>query len=299
VIVAVTHLAFEDDRRLVEQLPAIDLVVGGHEHFPITATENRTLISKAGSDARWVARIDVNRRRASGTLERFYELIPISSAIPDDSNTATVVASYEKRLGTELDAVVGSSTVPLDAESVRLRAGETNLGDFVADAVRAEAKADVAIVNAGTIRGDRVFAAGPLTRRTIVDMHPFGNVICTVAASGRILLQALNNGAAKLPAAAGQFAQVSGLTYTIDRSAPPGDRIRNVQVNGQPLNTDRTYTIAIPDFLLKGGDNYTMFSGRRVLVAPEGGPMLVNAIEKAVVAQSPIAPRNDGRITIR
>jgi len=195
--------------------------------------------------------------------------------------------------------VVGSSTVPLDAESVRLRAGETNLGDFIADAVRTEAKTEVAIVNAGTIRGDRVYAAGPLTRRTIVDMHPFGNVICTVAASGRILLQALNNGAAKLPASAGQFAQVSGLTYTIDRSAPPGDRVRDVRVSGQPLNTDHTYTIAIPDFLLKGGDGYSMFSAQRVLVGAEGGPMVVNAIEKAVAAKSPIAPAVDGRITIR
>ncbi|PYQ72113.1 MAG: hypothetical protein DMG01_24630, partial [Acidobacteria bacterium] len=58
IIVAVTHLAFDDDRRLAQRFPAIDLVIGGHEHFPITTTENRTLISKAGSEARWVARID-------------------------------------------------------------------------------------------------------------------------------------------------------------------------------------------------------------------------------------------------
>ena len=62
VIVAVTHLAFATDRALVERFPEIDLVIGGHEHFLITATENRTLISKAGSDAKAVARIDVNRQ---------------------------------------------------------------------------------------------------------------------------------------------------------------------------------------------------------------------------------------------
>ena len=52
IIVAVTHLAFDDDRRLAQRFPQIDLVIGGHEHFPIATTENRTLISKAGSDAR-------------------------------------------------------------------------------------------------------------------------------------------------------------------------------------------------------------------------------------------------------
>src|SRR6185503_5652837 len=72
VIVAITHLNFSDDRKLVETVPGIDLVIGGHEPFAITATENRTLISKAGSDARFVARIDINRRRATGTVERFY-----------------------------------------------------------------------------------------------------------------------------------------------------------------------------------------------------------------------------------
>ena len=62
VIVAVTHLTFAEDRALAERFPEIDVIIGGHEHYPITATENRTLISKAGSDAKFVARIDVNRR---------------------------------------------------------------------------------------------------------------------------------------------------------------------------------------------------------------------------------------------
>ncbi len=299
VVVAVTHLAFADDRRLIERFPAIDLIIGGHEHFPITTTENRALISKAGSDARWVARIDVSRRRATGTVERFYELIPVGGSLPDDPRTAEVVASYESRLGAELDAVVGTSRVPLDAETIRLRAVETNLGDFFADAIRADAASDIAIINAGTIRGDRVFPAGPLKRRTLVDMHPFGNVICIVAAPGRVVLQALNNGVAKLPAAAGQFAQVSGLAMVVDRNAPAGDRVRDVHVNGQPLDPNKIYTVAIPDFLVKGGDGYTMFAGQRVLVGPEAGNLIVSALEKAVVAQREIAPQVDGRITIR
>ena len=86
VIVAVTHLTIATDRELVETYPEIDLVIGGHEHFLITATENRALISKAGTDAKAVARIDVNRR-GNGTIERFFELLPMTSAIPDDPRT--------------------------------------------------------------------------------------------------------------------------------------------------------------------------------------------------------------------
>jgi 5''-nucleotidase/2'',3''-cyclic phosphodiesterase and related esterases len=81
VVVAATPPACETDRALVEKYPQIDLVIGGHEHFPITSTENRTLISKAGSDAKFVARIDVDRRPPR-TLERFYELMPSRARFP-------------------------------------------------------------------------------------------------------------------------------------------------------------------------------------------------------------------------
>ena len=298
VIVAVTHLAFASDRALVERFPEIDLIIGGHEHYPITATENRTLISKAGSDARWVARIDVNRR-PEGALERFYELIPMTSAIPDDPATAAVVAAYDARLGSALDTVVGTTRVPLDAVSVRLRSSERNAGNFVADAIRADAGADAAIVNSGAIRGDRIYPAGPLTRRTLVALHPFDNVVCTVRVDGRTIVAALNNGVSKFPASNGAFPQVSGLTFAIDQRAAADRRAVDVRVGGAPLDPAKRYTLAIPDYILKGGDGYTMFADTEVIVAPEAGDLVANAIEKYVGEQREIAPQVEGRITVR
>ncbi|MGB7220095.1 MAG: bifunctional UDP-sugar hydrolase/5'-nucleotidase [Vicinamibacterales bacterium] len=298
VIVAITHLKLADDRELARRFPQIDLIIGGHEHEPVTTTVNRTLISKAGSDGKWVARIDVGRRPNNRTVERFYELVSITSALADEPRTAEVIRSYEDRLSKDLEVVVGTTSVPLDSEDTRVRSSETNLGNFVADAVRADAGTDVAIVNAGGIRGDRLYPAGPLTRRTLVEIHTFGNLICTIALPGRVLLQALNHGVARLPAAAGQFPQVSGLTMTIDPRGPPGDRVRDVRVGGQPLDLGRTYSVAIPDYLLKGGDNYTVFAGQRVLVTPEAGRLMLDALEKYVSARGTIAPAIDGRITV-
>jgi 5'-nucleotidase len=297
VVVAVTHLTFADDRALAERFPQIDVIIGGHEHFPITATENRTLISKAGSDAKFVARIDVNRRRTGG-VERFYELVPITNALPDDPSAAAVIAAYDARLGPELDVAVGTSAVPLDGVSQRLRSSETNLGNLVADAVRADTGAQIAIVNSGGIRGDRVIGAGVLPRRTLVEIHPFGNVVCEVAVTGRTILAALNSGVSRLPAAAGQFPQVSGLTMRVDPRAAPGSRVSEVRVNGEPLDPGRTYTVAIPDYVLRGGDEYTMFEGARVLISPESGNTMVAALEKYVTEHRDLAPAVDGRITI-
>ncbi len=298
VIVAITHLTFADDRRLANRFPDIDVIIGGHEHYPITATHNRTLISKAGSDAKWVARIDVNRTATSG-IDRFYELIPITNAFADEPKTAAVVKSYEDRLGSELDVSVGTSAVDLDGVAVRIRAAETNLGDLFTDAMRADAGADVALTNAGSIRGDRVYPAGPLTRRTLVAIHPLGNTVCTLAVPGRVILRALESGMSRLPTSAGQFSQVSGMTFTVDTSAPAGSRIRNATIGGQPLEPNKTYKLAVPDYILKGGDNYDMFAGEKVLVGPEAGDLVVEALEKYIRAKGTISPRVEGRITIR
>jgi len=297
-IVALTHLPFSEDRALATRFPQIDLIVGGHEHFPITAVENRTLISKAGSDAKFVARIDLNRR-PGGPVERFFELIPITPAIADEPKTAEVIASYAARMSTELSTVIGRTAVPLDGVALHLRVGETNLGNLVADAIRADADADVGLVNSGGIRGDRIHPVGPITRRTVIEIHPFGNIVCKISIPGRVLLTALNHGVAKVPSAAGQFPQVSGLEMRVDPNAAVGDRIRDVKVHGRPLDPVATYTLALPDFVLRGGDGYTMFSGLPVLTSPESGTLMAIALERFISARESVSPQVEARIVIR
>jgi len=297
VIVAITHLTFAEDRALVARYPQIDLVIGGHEHYPIAAVEQHALISKAGSDAKFVARIDVNRT-PGGVVQRFYELIPVTSVIPDEPETARVVGDFESRLGKELDAVVGTTSTPLDATDVRL-VQETALGNLIADALRADVDADIGLSNAGGARGSRVYPAGPLTRRTLLSIHPFGNVVCKIAVSGRVLLDALNSGVSKLPSGAGQFPQLSGLTLKVDVRGPPGNRVSDVRVNSEPLDLNRTYTVALPDFVQKGGDNYLMFAGQRVLVDAQSGDLVVTALEKYIAARRDVAPAVEGRIVIQ
>jgi 5'-nucleotidase len=294
--VAITHLTFAEDRALVARFPQIDLVIGGHEHYPIASVEQHALISKAGSDAKFVARMDLSRL-TDGTLERFYELIPVTSAIPDEPETARIVADYESRLGKELDTVVGTTSTPLDTTDVRL-VQETGLGNLIADAIRADVDAEVGLSNAGGARGSRIYAAGPLTRRTLLSIHPFGNVVCKIAVSGRVLLDALNSGVSKLPAGAGQFPQLSGVTMKVDVRGPPGNRVSDVRVNGEALDMNRAYTVALPDFVLKGGDNYSMFAGQKVLVDAQSGDLVVTALEKYIATKRDVAPAIEGRITI-
>ncbi len=296
VIVALTHLGFATDRELAARFPDIDVIVGGHEHYPITTVTGRTLITKAGSDARYVARVDL-RKREGGPVDRFFELIPVTSAIANDESAASVIDAWEARLGAEFDQPVGSTRVPLDALEATLRVSESNVGNFFADAVRRAVGADVGLVNAGGIRGNRTYPPGPLTRRALVALHPFNNAICKIELTGAELLGVLEHGVSRLPARSGQFPQVSGITLRVRLSAPIGRRVHDVRVGGAPLEPARTYTLALQDFLLRGGDGFEMFGGSRVLVTPESAMPLLTAVEQALAA-GPIEPAVEGRIRI-
>ncbi len=296
-IVALTHLTYDEDRALAEHFPDIDVIVGGHEHFPIASNVGRTLISKAGSEARFVARIDLSRRGA-GPVERFYELIPMTSASREDPQAAAVIDAWEGRLDAEMARPIGRTRVILDGINTHVRTHETNLGNLIADAIRSEVDADIGIVNSGGIRGDRLYPAGALTRRTLLEMHPFGNIVCKLQVPGRLVLEALTHGVSKLPAAAGQFPQVSGLTYRVDLTALPERRLGDVRVGGAPIDPDKSYTLALPDYLIEGGDGYTMFAGVTPLVSHDTGRPLVSALESFITARGEIAPATDRRITI-
>lgn len=295
VIVALTHLNFSDDRELAIRYPDIDVIVGGHEHYPITAIEGRTLISKAGSEARYVARIDIGKR--DNIVERFFEMIPVNASVPEDPAAAAIINGWEAKLGSEMDDPVGSTTVPLDARDLRLRASEANIGNLVADAIRREADADIGLLNAGGIRGNREFPAGTLTHRDLLQIHPFGNRVCKIEITGALLLQALNHGVARLPATDGRFPQVSNITFHVDTTAPVGNRVRDLRVGGAPIDLTRTYTVALPDYLLNGGDGYEMLIGSRTLIGAESGTLMEEALGKAL-ASGPVSPAVEGRVVI-
>src|SRR5262249_34698781 len=96
-----------------------------------------------------------------------------------------------------------------------------------------------------------------------------------------------------------QFPQVSGLTFRVDRDGPPGDRVRDVRVGGKPLDLDRTYTIAIPDFVLLGGDGYGMFADQQVLISPQTGELMSTALEKYTAAKGEITAQAESRILVQ
>jgi 5'-nucleotidase len=297
VIIALTHLDFVDDVRLARRFPRIDLILGGHEHFPITTYVERTLITKPGSDARNVARIDISRPQPDAPVEKHFEMVPIVEGMVEDSTTSGAVAAWEARLDEELAVTVGATREPLNAVAEDVRSGESNLGNVFADAMRRDTGAQVAILNSGSIRSNRIYPPGDLTRRDLIAMHPFGGIACAVEVSGATLAAAIENGFSRLGESSGRFPQISGLRVRIDSERPAGGRLVEATIDGQPLDPQGTYTVAITDYMLEGGDGYSMFESAKVLVSPEAGGLLVNLLEQTVRENQPLAPQMEGRIS--
>ena len=294
VIIALTHLRVSGDQELLRQVPEIDLVIGGHEHDPLTATVGGRLIAKAGSDAKWLG---VTRFALDGSHAARHELITITDKTPSDPAMAALVKRYTDQLSKELEVVIGETTVPLDARNVIVRQQESTLGNFIADVMRAAVGADIAITNGGGIRTNALFPPGPIARKDAFAWLPFGNVIVKVAVPGSAIRQALENGVSQVEVAGGRFPQVSGLRYTFNPTRPVGSRILEVRVGDAPLSDTTIYTVALNDFMLRGGDGYGMLAGE-VLISPAAGPLMVTAVIEAIQRARTIAPRVEGRITI-
>ena len=198
-----------------------------------------------------------------------------------------------------------------------IRRAETNLGDLCTDAYRFVTGADIALLGGGGIRVS--IPAGDVTMKNMYEVFPFGNEICVVQATGQQILDALEWGAAAVPGESGGFMQVSGLSYEIHTyidstctkdvngmfTGVAGERrVRNVKVNGTPIDPDALYNVAGNDYwFLNGGDGQTAFNGAERVDA--GGMLdvqvLVDYLTReldGVIGKEYSDPTGQGRIVI-
>lgn len=306
VVVALTHLTIEEDRELASKVKGIDLILGGHDHDPISFYEGSTLILKAGHDAQYLGIVklavetkDAGKGPATITVPTEWRFVTTAGVAPDPE-VETVVEGYTKRLDSDLAAVIGTTTTDLDSRKDVVRSREASMGNLIADALRDTLKADIAITNGGGIRADALHPAGSrLTRKDIFAELPFGNVGVLVDMSGQDLISTLEHGVSKVEEKAGRFPQVSGLTMTYDPKAPAGRRVTSIMVGGKPVDPQATYRVATNDYMLKGGDGYAAFPRSKVIVDASGAVLLATIVMNYVEAKKTVAPAVDGRIVAK
>jgi 2',3'-cyclic-nucleotide 2'-phosphodiesterase (5'-nucleotidase family) len=302
VIVALTHIDFAADVALAREVRGIHLILGGHDHEPITWYEGGVPLLKAGYDAHHLGAVDLSVEWVEKRGKKKLQVIPtwrlVSTAgVTPDPEIKVIVDKHNAKLDAELDVAVGATKVLLDSRRASVRGGETNFGNLIADAMRAAVGADVAITNAGGIRGDRTYEPGDtLTRKDVLTELPFGNVTVLIELSGADLLLALENGVSEVENKAGRFPQVSGLSFVYDPAAPKGSRITEVAVGGKPLEPGRLYTVATNDYMQGGGDGYAALKKGKALIDSAGAKLMATGVMDYIAAHAPVSPAVEGRI---
>lgn len=264
VIIALAHLGLDESseytsKLVAEKVDGIDLIVDGHSHSVLEAglTVGDTLIVSTGD---YIQNIGVVIIGSDGAMKA--DLISASEYTGTDKAVDDKATEYQNEQEKLLSEVVGHTSVYLDGIREHVRAGETNLGDFTTDAFRYVTGADIAITNGGGIRAS--IEIGDISRKDLVTVFPFGNYVVTKKVTGEAILEALELGASTYPEPLGGFLQVSGITYTIDASKPSGKRISDVKVNGVAIDKKAEYLLATNDFIIAGGDGYTMLADFKV-----------------------------------
>src|SRR5688572_7355126 len=297
VVIALTHLSMQEDKQLA-RCSGVDVIIGGHEHTLLESMAGGAPIFKMTADAREMGRIDLNISKTTGQLESIdWKIIPVTDQLPSDKQFALLERKYGSLLR-ELARRVGRTAVELEARSAAGRIRETNMGNFIADAFRKATGADVAIMNGGSIRADSVIKPGVITRRDVLSILPFKNRVVKLELTGATLRAALEHGVARSAedAEPGRFPQVSGVRYVFDATLPAGARITSVTINGRPLDDQKTYTLAVTDYVAGGGDGYEILKSAKVLIPAAQGQFDSDVLQKAIATLRTIAPKIDGRI---
>lgn len=322
IVIAMAHLGIEEDcspwtsSEVIVNTTGIDAVLDGHSHSMLACEKvknkdgQEVILTSTETKLAYIGCLTI---RDDGSM---------TSTLISDNGMKDFVAGIQEEFEELVNTVVASTAVdlvikdPASGERI-VRVTETNLGDLCADAYRAMSGADVAIVNGGGVRAD--IPAGDITYGQIIAVHPFGNEMCVVECTGQEILDALELGCSKLPAESGGFLHVSGMTYTIDLNVESsvkldengmfvsveGDRrVKDVTVGGEPLDPEKTYTLASHNYKLKDcGDGYSMFADNVFLQDSVmiDNQVLINYIVNVLggtVGEEYADPYGQGRITI-
>jgi 5'-nucleotidase len=263
-----------NDEKLATEVPEIDLIFGGHDHFYDCKVIGTTVVLKSGCDFSNITKVVLNLDDKTANRFQLTKIDITEKSFPADPQMQVIVDENLLTMKKKMEKVLANCCVDLDCRSAHIRVEESCISNFIADVMRNAFSADVAILNSGTIRSDTVYKAGNFTMGNLMDILPFEDNVVVIQVTGEQLLLALENGFSKVPATEGRFPALSGVKVTFDPHAEPMKRVRQVTVGNEPLVTDKLYSVCTKMYMSKGRDGYDSLVGCPYTVNEEQGPML-------------------------
>lgn len=293
---------------IVSQLDdEVDVVISGHSHsftnaLVKTQSGHEILVVQAFSASTAYDDIDLEIDRESGdVLTKSARIVTtFSDQAPGnvrDSEVQAIVDQAVARTAPLVNRVVATFTA--DVTSTQNSAGESSLGNLIADSQRAAMATDFAFMNPGGIRANLTFAKNPTNAADadgvalwgeLFTIQPFGNSLVKLNMTGQQIYDLLNQ-----QFAVNRLLQISGLTYAWDASLPAASRVVEVRKDGVAIDKAATYTVTANNFIAGGGDGFSVFLGGTGNI---GGPIDLDALLAYLqgLAQ-PFAPPSLNRIT--
>jgi 5'-nucleotidase/UDP-sugar diphosphatase len=265
VVVVLGHVGIPESKEIARNVDEVDAIAVGDDEREYPPKEiSGTIVMEAEGRAAHLN--EVNLTIQDGEVVSWNgRMLDVTEDIPKDEEVSTIITEAR---GEQLSTVLGTSEVELDSRFASNYADETALGNMITDAFRWKTGAEVAITNAGGIRSNSVYGPGEITAGDVYSILPFGNSLVTVELTGAELKQLLASQVTT--ARTGEFGgqaqlQVSGVQYEWADNAflPWDERIRDVYVNGEPLDEDETYTVTVNSYMA-GWDGSVLEDAPRV-----------------------------------
>lgn len=282
VVFGLTHVKINNDKRIAKLIPEIPLIMGGHEHTNKFEKVDNVTIAKADANAKtvYIHKIKFNKKTKKTEIKSV--LKEVNETISEDENIAKVVNKWQAILDKEIKSVIENpneiiytAKEPLDGRDTPIRSQPTNLGKLITRSMSFafNDKVDAAIVNGGSIRIDDQLT-GAITPVDIFRVLPYGGEVVKVKIKGRLLKRVLDYGVL----ASGTGAYLHHYNIKKDQDI--------WFIKDKKLDTNKTYTIAFSDYLLKGFDIPFLSNKSKEVydVFIPKAPAIGSDIRKAVVA---------------
>lgn len=262
MIVCIGHIGEDEgseftSKMIIDAVDGIDLFIDGHSHTvkPTGEMVKDTLLVQTGAYDANLGIVDITFTNGVIT-SKTAKLVTTAEAadIEEDPVVLGVIADISAANKLITDVKVGATSVKLEGTREIVRAGESNLGNLITNAMLYETGAQIAITNGGGIRAS--IEPGDITVGDVITVLPFGNYIVTLDVKGSDIILALENGLTDYPAPKGAFPHVAGISYTFDPAKPAMERVTSVMFNGKPLDPNAYYSVATNDFMAAGGDEF-------------------------------------------
>jgi 5'-nucleotidase / UDP-sugar diphosphatase len=255
-IIALTHIGLEEDERLAAACPKIDVIIGGHTHTYVDPPRKvgNTIVCQASAYARYVGRLDLDVKNGRVVAHQG-QLTDLTEKTAEDPKLSSIMDEYRKPLEKAMKVKVGETRIFLDGRLSSVRSGhESNLGRLIAYTAAESCGADVAIINGGGIRSS--INEGTITLGDVHTVLPFGNTVVKLDMTGEDLLAVLQR-SADLKEGSGGKLQTYGTEFTNN-----GGKVTIERIRGRSFAPTDTYSVAINNFLLAGGDGYNDFKDK-------------------------------------